>query len=402
MEEVLKKRNIQDDYVGEIETTPEEYFNVKKRLLKDKYICRYMEIPAEVKTSYYTSKDIEEFVPDSLRKEISSMSPATTRVRILTDQKDVHYINELDLVFTVTFERENKHITAFLIDVDDILKEITTEIGGQRMDKIHVEEDIETSIHINNLLFKGSSMLSTRDKDNDTTVVKTIVVPLTMAPFYSQNLLRIKDVVQDIIISTRYQNPMMIYNDQMDARNKWVRVNAKCSIDVKLYGNVYTVDERLLIRTPSYNMATYQYQYTGKETVVNGSNTFRLNFNHPTHLLYFWGLDKKYVSNVKLVIDGVEYFNGHPDILESNKYKMFSRQPGLPPPSFYNVYMLFFSDLNFFTLDNQRKTINFSCVDKCELIIDTSTPINETIYIIGVSSQSLLYMSNMFGMKYSK
>lgn len=251
--------------------------------------------------------------------------------------------------------------------INSILRRVEVEFGGHRMDIMNVT-DIETQIRTNAALF-GRSINTINGK---------IFIPLTMAPFHENNVV----------------NPSTLYHQLsiwVDLHDEYYELRDA----IELYGNVYYVnvsDKRQYLNT-GYDMVTTQNQFCGEEIMKKGVNKFKIRFNHPMYLMYFWGFDKTKVKNIKLMLnDKVAFFNGPVEILEHTK---INKGFGSLEP-----IMLFFSPDKPCT--RTKSILNFSRIDNAYIEIDTDQEDETPMYMVGINMQSLRCSCGMVGLVFSK
>lgn len=285
-----------------------------------------------------------------------------------TLERDCDLVNRIDIALP------NPHN----LPLNKILKTIETEVGGQRIDKIGCSSDnsfdIETLIKTDCALFKRKI----------SHINGTTFVPLSMAPLYDHNLIQPSCQHHEFKIHVEYTK------EYIDASTD---ANANHVENVKLYGNVYylEIDKRRQLFQTSHEFITIQHQWTGSEKMVCGHTAFKLNFNHPVYLLYFWGFDKSKVRNIKIVLNGQDFYNGSAEALEHYKS---SRGYDVEP------MMFFFSQDDF---DKPAKcTVNFSRIDSAQLIIQSDQHEATDVHIIGLNVQPVRFSSGMMGLAFSK
>jgi len=255
------------------------------------------------------------------------------------------------------------------LPLNRIIKCIETEVGGQRLDKIGSScegFDIETLIKTDCALFKRKY----------SHVNGKTFVPLSLAPLYDHNLMQPSLKYHEFKINIEYTQE---YTQHVK--------------DVELYGNIYYLDtnERRKLFNDPYVYLTIQHQYTGLEKMLCGHSSFRMNFNHPVYLIYFWGFDKSKVKNIRICLNGRDFYNGSAEALEH--YKL-SRGFDVEP------MMFFFSQDDF---DKPTKcTLNFSRIDCAQLYILSDQREPTDVHIVGLNLQPIRFMEGMAGLAFSK
>lgn len=247
------------------------------------------------------------------------------------------------------------------LNLNQIIKSIETEFGGQRMDKLG--GDIDTMLKTNCSIF-GRKITTTNGYT---------MIPLAMAPLHANNLVFPSAKWHELCINIEFAKPM---HD-----------------DLQLYGNKYFFDseDRQKIFNNAHEFVVMQTQYCGADKIKKGHNTIKINFNHPLHLIYFWGFDKSKVVNVRLTLENAPYYDGPLDPLEHVKnIRGYDVDP----------CMIFFTQD---PIDVQPKSsVNFSRIDRATLEIDTTDDTECDIHVVGISYQGLRYMDGMVGLVYSK
>ena len=279
-----------------------------------------------------------------------------------TKLKDTHYLSYkinkqcdlINMVDIVLHNPNNKSINSMIIKIE-------IEVGGQCLDYLS-SSDIETQIKTNNAIYNRKI----------TNINGKSFIPLGMAPFHYNNLISPSATNHDISINVWFTND---YNHNEN--------------DVEFYGNIYYLEQPERIKlTNNYEFVTTQNQYSS-DTIQNGINTLKLNFNHPMYLIYFWGFDKSKVTNIKLLLDDSVYYDG---TLEALEHKKYCRNIDVDP-----VFMFF--SLN---LGKTQCNINFSRIDNPKLVITTTQTESSTINIVGFNMAPLKYSNGMYGLTFSK
>ena len=255
----------------------------------------------------------------------------------------------------------------------DSIISIESELGGLRFDKLQAD-DLKTQIKTN-CAFLGQKREISYANGNT-------YIPLVMAPFYDHNLIEPIMEHMDLQIIVEFNDDCVLEMDPM------------------LYGCMYVLEKPELLQIKEgYNFLTIQNQYTGVERVDKPAiqqckaYKFNINFYHPTYLIYFWGFDKRMVTNVKFTINGNTFYDGTLDALEH--YKNSRGFKDVDP------CVIFFTDQNDFASAKPNKcNINFSRIDTTHLIIETSQ-YKFDMNIVGLSMQPVRCLSGMIGLSFS-
>lgn len=209
--------------------------------------------------------------------------------------------------------------------------------------------DLVTQINTNCMLFGDRRIMQFGDK---------LFVPLAMAPIHQNNLVSIKSTYGNLHICIEF-------------------VAGYDSSDVEFYGNMYFLDENRphLLGTP-YEFGSLKNQFSGSQRLKKGVNTFVLYWNNPTFHMYFWGMDKEKVTNVKLLLNSYAYYDGSIEALEHQKASR-----GIPT----NIEPVFISFTQNKVSEPPRSYINFNRIDRIELVIESTDEVESDVYIVGLS-----------------
>lgn len=243
------------------------------------------------------------------------------------------------------------------------IKSIEVSYGGQRFDKVYSFEQLKTLA----VIFKRDITV------HDDAGVGIYAIPLCMAPFHSNNL----------VFPSVEHHELQIYIEFHDSYDDLLEI----------YGDMYFLEteDRKRLATVQHEFATIQSQYCGPEKIQKGTNCVRVNFNHPVYMIYFYGLDKSKINNIKLSFDTAVYYDGPVYPLEHRKLVCGFGQ--------VEPLMIMFSTDEFNKVT--RSTINFSRIDNAVLEIDTDESDTE-VHVVGLNCQGVRYMNGMYGLVYSK
>ena len=353
----IKAKGAQDKYM---ETSNMHLFDASKMLLgDDMYQIVYGEIPCEC-----TYKIVTNTTGDNYDKAYQA-TQSYERI-IFKIQRECDLMNMLDFVIPNPEK----------LSLNKMIKKITCEFGGQIMDNI-CTEDIETHIKTNCALFKRQL-----NHINGKTFV-----PLTLAPLHSNNLCLPSSVHHECKIS------IDVYTD-IDV--------TKC----KLYGNMYFLNtmQSSNLKEKNFEYVTVQNQYCGVEKMQQGRNVFKVNFNHPVYLMYFWGFDKTKVTNIKFTfmihslydgpIEPLEHLKLYDGPIEPLEHLKLSKGYDVEP-----VVMFFSHDM---VGTSTKSSINFSRIDEARLIIETEQEGTFPFYMVGLNMQPFAHRNGLVGLVYSK
>lgn len=277
------------------------------------------------------------------RKINTELKSVNNKKRCLLVLRKCDLINSLDIMI-----RKPENISS-----------IEVEYGGQRFDKIYGFEQLKTL-----------AALYRRPITNNG---DTYMIPLCMAPFHFNNLAFPSTQWHELVISVEFIEP---YDDIFE-----------------IYGKMYFLipEARKRLFDTAHEYSTVQSQYSGEDRVHAGINTIALNFNHPVYMIYFYGLDKSKINNIRLVLNDAVYYDGPLLPLEQVKA---ARGLGHVEP-----VMMFFSPDPINVCP--KSTINFSRLDYPKLEIDT-TEEDVDVHVVGLNCQGVRYMNGMYGLVYSK
>lgn len=315
--------------------------------VQDKYMCdnpTLFDIREKFLTGYhqYSYQQIDVIKNSKLNKSTYKL------------EKTCDLVNSIDLVLPNPYN----------LPLNKIIKSISTEVGGQRLDKIM--DDIDTIIDTDCVLFKRKK----------THINGKTFVPLNLAPLYDHNMIMPSYEYHEFLINVEY-------DEKYDHS------------DVILCGKKYMLDtlERKRLHNEPHTFITTQHQSIGVEKITRyvGDYSFKVDFNHPMYLIYFWGFDKTKIKNIRLTLNGQDFYNGSVEILEHHK---LSRGYDVEP------LMIFFSQEDFDK--STHCTVNFSRIDSASLYISTDERDDKDVYIMGLNLQPYKYTSGMCGLAFSK
>ncbi len=338
----------QDEWHNQL---PPNRFDAKKCLLKDVHHQRiYMKVDCNVAT-----------------KETQSGIAYTFEMKKVCD-----LLNNVDLYI-------HNFGSAGTGSVNDLIKRIEVVVHGhQRIDRI--ENDIETIINTNAELFRSNRKIRLFGD--------TLIVPLHVAPFHDCNLV----------------SPSLEYHR--------LEVNIVCTrkLDMELYADCYYIDNphrRRILYDERQEFVTVQHQsYWNRDpgVVRHGKNTFRLNFTHPVHCIYFWGFDKTKVRRITLNLNDLK----NPDYPHLSENPPIYYDGDITPLEYYKMgkgitaepIMIFFSDMDMY--NRPQSTVNFTRLDNPVLTIETDQEEETPLNLVGLNIHAFHTSCGMMGMRYVK
>lgn len=293
-------------------------------------------------------------------QRVTATATATDKSRIQFELvRDCDLINCVDLVLP---NPDNSSLA-------EIIQSVEICVGGQRVDKM-CSHDIDVQVKTNCEVF-GRTLTHLNGKT---------FVPLCMAPLHAFNLFLVAAMHHSMTICIEFKPAYAS------------KIASPCK-EVLLYGNRYFLDpkERAVIADSAHEYQTIQNQSIGKYTMTQGTNTYKIPFNHQLPVIYLFGFDKSKVTNVKLMLNDWPFYDGPIEPLEHYK---FSRGIHAEP-----LFLWFSaSELN----EPIRSTVNFSQIDRASIVIETDEVGEREVSIVGLSLQTIRFSSGMFGLKYTK
>ena len=267
--------------------------------------------------------------------------------------------NEKNTNYILTVNRTCDFINnlTLMIQNPENIEEISVLYGGQRFDRAFSWEQLQ----INMKIFKQKWSCN---GDN-------YMIPLCISPFYSHLLAQ---------PSTQHHK-LEIY----------VNFKQKYTGPIELYANMFYFIERKKLYN-EHEFVSFQTQYTGEEKLVKGVNKFKLHYNHPVCLLYFYGFDKSKIKNIKFILDNNIYYNGTIHELDHIKENYGYGD--------IDATMLIFA-IPQKPHEIKNGTINFSRIDYPEIEIETDED-EADFHIFGLTVQAIRYSSGMYGVVFSK
>ena len=272
-----------------------------------------------------------------------------------------------------------------------LIKSVEVEIGGQQIDK-HYGEWMDAWHDLTCPEEKKDGMETMLGSGNSE---QTLYIPLQFwfcrNPGLAVPLIALQ--YHEVKINVDFAGSAEVGNDvtSMDDASLWVDY-------------IYLdTDERRRFAQVSHEYLIEQLQYTGTETIANGTNKVRMNFNHPVKELV-WVLDgtdanssmewKAMDGKVKMLL------NGHDRFAERNSDYFSLVQPHqhhtrVPTAKSVHCYS--------FALKPEEHqpsgTCNFSRIDNATLQLNTTTA--GTMRLFAVNYNVLRVMSGMGGLAYS-
>jgi hypothetical protein len=145
---------------------------------------------------------------------------------------------------------------------------------------------------------------------------------------------------------------------------------------IETYNNFFYSDNKII-----------QNQYTGENTINKGVNNIKLHFNHPIFLIYFYGIDKTKIKNIKLLFNEETVYDSSTNIIS-------------PLDNDDKTFIHFSNEFNFDKL-YENETVNFSRIQTPILVIDTDQD-SGFVNIVGLNYGILRTNSGMAGLSFSK
>ena len=280
-----------------------------------------------------------------------------------------HMISDLDLII----DHDSNY------NIENAIKIIEVEIGGQRIDRLSSMREVDLNCQIINSSSPTNfarKVTTTHNKDGTCTTF----IPLELAPFHSNEL---------FLLGSLYRHDVKLN----------IQFGDFPVTDAEIWGKTYYFGEDVwkLFTQLSQEVMTIQSQFTGEENVILGEpNKIHLCFNHPVTCIYFWGIDKQLIKNIKLLLNGIDYIDTTPKMLDH-----ISKQRGIERTD--DSLIIFLNDGD---ITKPYSWLNFSNIDNATLILNldesTTDELNGNVRIVALSHQSLRIMNGMAGLSFSK
>jgi len=202
---------------------------------------------------------------------------------------------------------------------------------------------------------------------------------------YENKKIYIPFIVQynSIILNNNYHTAeILVTKNNIDG----TRTNVICEI----YGNI--IDTNVIPELENTNNVThyfssifYQTQFICENIITVNNNKVRLNFLHPTYVLYIINISKKYVKSIKLFINTnvSDYFE-----YELNDIEWFDN------------YAIIWFNRKFLLVDELNTNLNFSCCIRPYLIIENTYYDNHKIEIIALNFNVMRNFNGMSSLIY--
>lgn len=288
---------------------------LQSRVIKDKWFLNHPE--------FFDSRS------EILKNQYQVLyGPIDITVKVSDDRTKISYTFEPTCDLLSTLE--------LLIHETDKIAKIETECSGKCIDVLKGELHIQYA-----QAFYNQSTTSMNSKR---------VVPLVLSPFYSTNMI---PPMHNIRLILTLEEPLREFLPT-------------------LYGSKYYLsskDQKPLLITQSF--VTLQNQYLGHFNINKGTNRIKLLFHDQIALMYLWGLDKTKITNIKLLLNDIIYFDGPIEILEHTKLHWINVEP----------IVISFSEDGF--EKEPKSSINFSVIDNPVLVIETEEE-KSLIEIVGL------------------
>ena len=370
-----KYRGIPDDHIDKLRESNTSTF--KNRFFSNckNYICKYEKID----TVSGIVRDLNHYdviakINDTVKNADNYSVPRTLNYldSIISHCKNKK--RELEIDSINIFRKHRRHVFVIVDPEVDMIMDIDMEI--ENPDNLRVQ-DIIVSV---NILIGGSET--------------SRICDMTHHHFLGDRKIKF-DNNKIIFPLTSFDDMIpLCYIKYNVVRIEVVFKNACLYSDVSFYCNKYTLhecDRNIEHRNIAFSHIMSQY-HDYETDLVQGINNLKLYFCHPVYLLYFYGLDKAKIKNIKLIFDDDVYYDGNVETLEDIKRKN---------NIIFEPIVIFFSET--IKLNHefwQNSTINFSRINKTRLIIDTNE-IESNIRIVALNLNTYNIFSEMFGVCYS-
>lgn len=273
-----------------------------------------------------------------------------------------HMISDLDLVI----HHDGNY------DIDNIIKIIEVEIGGQRIDRV----SSVTEINVNCAILSPHRKIKTTSSGG----CFTTIIPLELAPFRGTDV---------------FPLTCLYFHE--------VKINVAFGdfpvLGAELWGKTYNFSPDIWkdLISKSHELMVIQNQFTGEESINSGLNKIRLNFNHPASCIYFWGIEKHLINKITLQLNGQDYIVTTPQMLDHIAELRGIRQTDNATDN----TMIMFLDSG--DIVHPYSWINFTAIDNATLSFDIKDiEITKDIRIVALNNQPIRIMSGMAGLAFSK
>jgi hypothetical protein len=253
--------------------------------------------------------------------------------------------------------------------INQMIYQIEVDFAGYRFDTLSTG-DVETQIKTNCDLWKRRINY----------VNGYVFLPLTLAPLHNTNMCFPSSLYHELKIHIKFK-PEYITKIQ-DIVDK-----------IALYADMYYTPQRQKLMSEPHSFITVQNQYCGEDVCKKGVNKIRINFNHPMHLIYFWGCDRTKVKNVKVLLNEKAFYDGP---IEPLIHKQLQRNVTT------DVTVIFFSNDDIAKSNSTKSSVNFSRIDNAFLVIETDQEEETPLYVIGLNMQPVRYTMGMVGLAFAK
>ena len=291
---------------------------------------------------------------------------------------------------TKLLNKSNNYQTSYCkLITEDVYDKHRIQMKIPKVDLIdRIDLVISSTESLNNLISKIS--VSFDNKQFDRFSCSDIETQInTLASFYNKKIRIINDkTFVPLELFSLHENNILSPLCLVYTKIR-IDIEIKKKVDVYLCGNVYALNnpERFLLRS-SNSLENYGIQSQCQEfTLQKGTNTFKLHFVHVMYVLYFWGHDKTKIINIKLLFNGREFYDGEIEPLEYYKHSMGYT---FEPSAFFFVK----EKLTEFS----KTAINFSKMEKIELVIETEQETASNFYVCGLNYQCMKMMNGMCGL----
>jgi hypothetical protein len=326
----------------------------------------YMQIKDKTEHSTWNTKKLLLSQPHKYKYQFIGNfggCPGRNRKIRMTIPRGNHLISALDLVLN----HDNDP------NIENIIKCIEVEIGGQRIDRVMSLKEIQLNCEI----FNSHRKVTTATNEDGTC---TTIIPLELSPLRGQEV---------CLLSCLYLHEFCLN----------VGFGDFPVIEAEVWGNTYNFNEDIWNKMVQerHDTMIIQNQFTGEERINLGTPTkIKLSFNHPVVCLYFWGVEKQYIKKIILRLNDHDYLEATPLMLDH-----IAAARGINTKETNDACVIFLCDGD---LKYPYSWLNFTQIDHAELrfILSGDPTIEKSLHVVALNHQPLRIMSGMAGLAFSK
>jgi hypothetical protein len=249
------------------------------------------------------------------------------------------------------------------LKLNNIIKSISFEYGGMLYNKYQTT-DIENEINILAYIFNIDGIEYKNNK---------IYIPLIL-PYNT------------LIFNSSYHDARihLQYND-----------NITNCVTFEIWGNICDTNAfQKLEKTNSFShkclFILYKKQYTGIDIISTINNKIKINFNHPTYVMYLMNISKEYVQSIKIFLNHYKEFYSITEKTADYEYKDFTIE-------WFDNHAIIWINKEFLLFDKLNENINFSVCADPYLIIENTYENQQPVELIAINFNAQLHQDGMTG-----